>query len=151
VAHDRHQLLAHEEELRKLLKLKCLGLTSLQRIIARQESRLLWIKEGDTPTCFFHIHANSRHRRRFIHALEREGHSLVSKASKVEALFSFFDDVLGMPSQCLHSIDLGTLDLPRLALSELGGRFKEHEILHVIQELPPDKALGPDSFTACFL
>jgi hypothetical protein len=97
-AHDRHQLLEHEGELRKLLKLNCLSLTSLQRTIEWQESQLLWQKEGDAPTCFFHIHANSRHRRWFIHSLEHEGRSVMLEASKAEALFSFFNDVWGTPS-----------------------------------------------------
>jgi hypothetical protein len=74
---------------------------------------------------FFHIHTNTWHCRRFIHALEHEGHWLVSEASKVEALFSFFDGILGTVPQ--------------------------REILQVIQELQPDKALGPDGFTARFL
>jgi hypothetical protein len=40
---DRRQLLAHEENLRRNLKLKSL---------ARQESWIMWIKEGDAPTHF---------------------------------------------------------------------------------------------------
>jgi hypothetical protein len=68
-ASDRHQLLEHEDKLHKLLKLKGLSLASLHRTIEQQESRLLWQKEGDTLTCFFRIHANSRHRRWFIHSL----------------------------------------------------------------------------------
>jgi hypothetical protein len=100
---------------------------------------------------FFHIHANTWHCKRFIHALEHEGHWLVSEASKVEALFSFFDGIPGTVPQRLHSIDLGSLNPPHLPLSEMGGWFMEHEILQVIRELPPDKALGPDDFTTRFL
>jgi hypothetical protein len=46
----------------------------------------------------------------------------------VDALFSFFDAVLGVLAQCLHTIELSLLDLPRLDLSELGGRFTEQEV-----------------------
>jgi hypothetical protein len=42
---------------------KSLGLSSLHHTIARQESRLLWLSKGDTPTRFFHVHANSRRRK----------------------------------------------------------------------------------------
>jgi hypothetical protein len=59
VVHDRCQLLTHEEELRKLMKLKNLGLASLQCTIAHQELQLLWLNEGDAPMQFFHIHANA--------------------------------------------------------------------------------------------
>jgi hypothetical protein len=57
---DRLQLVLHEEALRHRLKLKSHGLSSLQRTITRHESRLLWLSEGDPPTRFFHVHANSR-------------------------------------------------------------------------------------------
>jgi hypothetical protein len=72
---------------------------------------------------FFHIHANTWHCKRFIHALEHEGHWLVSEASKVEALFSFFDGIPGTVPQRLHSIDLGSLNPPHLPLSEMGGSW----------------------------
>jgi hypothetical protein len=44
MAMDRQPLVAHEESLQKKLKLKALALSSLQRTIARQESRLLRLR-----------------------------------------------------------------------------------------------------------
>jgi hypothetical protein len=96
VVRDHRALSVHEEELCKLLKLKSLGLASLQRTIARQESRLPWLKEGDANTQFFHFHVNVRYRQKFIHSLEHDGRTLTTEASKEEVLFSFFDDILGM-------------------------------------------------------
>jgi hypothetical protein len=43
-AGDHRHLGAHDVFLRKELKLKALGLSSLQRTIARQESRILWLQ-----------------------------------------------------------------------------------------------------------
>jgi hypothetical protein len=54
--------LAPHEALRQLVKLKSLVLTSLQRSMARQESRLLWLQVGDASTKFFDAHANSHQR-----------------------------------------------------------------------------------------
>jgi hypothetical protein len=59
IARDRRPLAQHEEALRQQLKLKSLGLLSLQRTMARQEARLLCLSEGDAPTLFFHCDANS--------------------------------------------------------------------------------------------
>jgi hypothetical protein len=59
IARDRRPLAQHEEALRQQLKLKSLGLLSLQRTMARQEARLLCLSEGDAPTLFLHCDANS--------------------------------------------------------------------------------------------
>jgi hypothetical protein len=49
---DRRHLLDHEKDIRKHLNLKSLGLASLQCTIVRQESQLLWLKEGDAPMSY---------------------------------------------------------------------------------------------------
>jgi hypothetical protein len=82
MAMDRQPLVAHEESLQKKLKLKALALSSLQRTIARQESRLLRLREGDALTKFFLIHANVRHRMNFIGSVEHDGQVLVSEDDK---------------------------------------------------------------------
>jgi hypothetical protein len=61
VAGDLRPLAEHEDSLRQRLMLKMFALSSVQRTIAHQESRVLWLK-GDAPTKFFHMHANARHR-----------------------------------------------------------------------------------------
>jgi hypothetical protein len=97
MAGDRRALAEHEESLRKLLKCKSMGLTSLQRSMARQESRLLLLKEGDALTKFFHSYANMRRRKKHIQFLEHNGQVLIAEEAKAEAIFSFFDEILGTP------------------------------------------------------
>jgi hypothetical protein len=97
MARDRRLLVAHEEELHKLLKMKHLRLTSLQH--SMQESQLLWLKEGDANTRFFHIHTNVRRRRKFIRSLEHNGHTLSSEASKGEHSSRFLMKSLGCRSR----------------------------------------------------
>jgi hypothetical protein len=43
--------------LRRNMKLKCLGLASLQHTIVRQRSRVTFLAEGDANTRFFHLQA----------------------------------------------------------------------------------------------
>jgi hypothetical protein len=137
------------------MKLKSLGLSSLQRSIARQESRILWLANGDSPIKFFHIHANARRRRKFIRSLEHDGQVLVSEDRKVEAFLNFFEKLLGSPLTRTHGLDLDRLQLPQLQLVTLENRFTEEEACvrgggGLIKSLPPDKAPGPDGFTTCF-
>jgi hypothetical protein len=125
-------------------------MSSLRRTIARQESCIAWIKEGDAPTNLFHMHANGCRRKKFIRSLQHDGQTLVDEGQKDKALFNFFNDVLGTPSQRHKLINLDLLDLPQINLSELAAGFIEEEVLSVIRSLPPDKAPRPDGLMACF-
>jgi hypothetical protein len=132
--------------------LKSLGLASLQRTIARQEARLLWLKEGDDPTQFFHCHANSRHRRNHIAFLDQDGVTVASKEGKAQTAFDFFNHILGTPPPTRsNGITLEQLKLLQLELASLCGRFSKDEVWLVIRSLPLDKSPGPDGFTVCFL
>jgi hypothetical protein len=54
IERDFRALSDHEDWLRKKLKLHCLGLASLERTIAWLRSRILYIRQGDANTAFFH-------------------------------------------------------------------------------------------------
>lgn len=151
IARDHRSLADHEERLRKVVKLKSLGLSSLQRTVARQESRLLWLSEGDAPTKFFHIHANARQRKKFIHTLVHQGQVVVDEAAKAQIAFDHFDALLGTPPQRTCSIELSRIGLPMVDMAGMDDHFIEQEIWNVIKSLHPDKAPGPDGFTARFL
>lgn len=125
VARDHRPLAAHEESLRKTVKLKSLGLSSLQRTIARQESRLLWLTEGDAPTKFFHIHTNARHRKKFIRSLLHQDQVVVDEYAKAQIAFDHFDALLGTQPHCTCSIDLGRIGLPSVDMTGLDDRFIE--------------------------
>lgn len=151
MAQDRRTLAVHEEELRKRLKMKALGRSSLQRSIARQESRLLWLVEGDAPTKFFHNYTNGRRRKKHIHSLEVDGRLVVDERAKAEAAFQYFDEVLGTPPIRTLQLNLQVLSITSHNLTGLDNHFMEAEVWDVIRSLPPDKAPGPDGFTARFL
>jgi hypothetical protein len=70
VAQERHQLTPEERWLRNQMKVTVLGLSSLERTIARQSSRLRWLKEGDANSKLFHAIANGRRSKNFILAVK---------------------------------------------------------------------------------
>lgn len=53
VAQEKRTLTPSEFRLRKLLKLRIVGLAVLDRARKRQASRITWLKVGDAKTAFF--------------------------------------------------------------------------------------------------
>jgi hypothetical protein len=101
---------------------------------------VLWLREGDTPTKFFHAHANAWRCQNFIHSLEYDGNSLFSEEAKADT-----------PAVSARRIKLDQIDLPHPDLSGINSRFTKEEVWSVIRSLPLDKALGSDGFTVRFL
>jgi hypothetical protein len=82
--------------LRRFLELHYLSLTSLKGTIARQESSLRWLREGDAYTKLFPLYANHQRRKNFIRSLLVDGRTLTREDEKATAIFLFFDEILGL-------------------------------------------------------
>jgi hypothetical protein len=54
-AQERHQLSEDEAGLRRRMKLRCLGLSSLECTMARQRVRIRQLSEGDANIAYFHL------------------------------------------------------------------------------------------------
>lgn len=67
-AQEKRHLTPQEQDLRKELKMKTLGLASLTRTIARQRSRIQYLAQGDANTKFFQLQACHRRRKNYIHS-----------------------------------------------------------------------------------
>jgi hypothetical protein len=68
-AQERRQLSEEELGLRRRMKMRCLGLASLERTLARQRSRVRQPREGDANMAYFHLIARGHKRRSFIPSL----------------------------------------------------------------------------------
>jgi hypothetical protein len=137
-------------ELRHELKASTLGLASLSRTIARQKSRYRYLKDRNANTKFFHLQACHRKRKSYILTFLHEGRTFTTVEAKSEAIFDYYDAILGTRFRCLNRIDLDRLDLPRLDLEVLATPFTEAEVAKIVQECPPDRAPGPNGFTGRF-
>lgn len=149
-AMDTRPLSAQERDLRKLLKQKLLGLSSLERTIARQRSRILVLREGDASTAFFHQHACHRQRKNIISTLQCGTNIITGQEEIAHAVDSYYSILFGEAPSRVHSIELNGLQLPSLDLSHLEEPFTEEEVERVVKAMPPDKAPGPDGFTGRF-
>uniref|UniRef100_A0A453HZT1 Uncharacterized protein n=1 Tax=Aegilops tauschii subsp. strangulata TaxID=200361 RepID=A0A453HZT1_AEGTS len=94
-AQEDRTLTAHEEWLRKQIKGSYLGLASLERTIARQQSRIASLKDGDANTSFFHQQRSYRRQKNQVHSLSVNGHAHTDHADMAAAAYAHFDELLG--------------------------------------------------------
>lgn len=111
---------------------------------------MLFLAEEDANTKFFHLMACHRKRRNFIQSLHIQGTEIVSEGGKANALYHYYDQVLGSAFGRSRRLDLDRIGLPSVDLSNVEVCFTEAKIWVVISEMPNDKAPGPDGFTGLF-
>lgn len=150
VAQETRTLSNEERLLISNLKSRILALAVLNKIKIRQRSRQTWLKEGDVNSKFFHIKANSRRRKNFIHSLQTPSGVAISAQDKEEELFRFFKERLGTCFQRSSGINWNVLDLPSLDLADLEEDISEEELKEIVLSMPPEKAPGPDGFIGAF-
>jgi hypothetical protein len=133
-------LLAKEEiEMRREIKGLCLGLVSLERTIARQRSRITYLREGDANTCFFHLHV-----------LEAGGARTTDHEGMAAMLKNYYDMLLGQDLERETTINFVALDIVQQDLASLKLPFTKEEVWQIIKEPPSDKSPGPDDMTGAF-
>lgn len=151
IARDSRNLDPGEEWLRKKLKLHCLGLASLERTIARLRSRILYLREGDANTSFFHQQARYRKKKNFIPKFQVGDSMVSSQEGKLAAASEFYEHLLGSAVERSYSLNLPAFHFQHQQdLSALDTPYSMDEVWAAIKSLPPDKAPGPDGFTVRF-
>jgi hypothetical protein len=136
--------------LRKVLKHVVLGLSSLERTIARQRSRIRWLREGDANTKLFHTVANGRRTKNYIDAVRVGEEMVTTQEHKNEVFTEAYERVLGSIQNREFTVNLEALNIPVTELRELDNMFIEEEVWNKIREMPSDRAPGPDGFTGAF-
>jgi hypothetical protein len=132
-----------------------LGLVAIEKSRVRQKSRITWLKKWAASTEFFHIMANVKRRKIYIHSLQTNEGLVVSQTQKHAAIFNHFKLHIGtyFPRDCsLNFLELGWE--PR-HLSHLDLPFTEDEVKKVIMKAPKEKAPGPNGcififFSSCW-
>jgi hypothetical protein len=145
---ESRQLEPWEADIRRALKMRVLGLTSFSRCLARQRARVLFLREGDANTRFYHLQARHRNRRGRIESLDVHGMHLVNEEEKATALYEYLNGIMGTNFECSRRFNLQALGIPVEELHDLERLFSEDEVWAVIQQMPSDKVPGPDGFTA---
>ena len=107
---------------------------------------------GGDNTKFFHSAASERFRRNSIASLKLSDGSIVSDhAGKALELYQTYKNRLGRAEPHDMKFDLTQLFKKVEGLDVLTKPFTHEEIDKVVQEMPLDRAPGPDGFNGCFL
>ena len=150
VAQDSRPLSTEERALRAGLKRRILGLVALERSRKRQASRINYLRDGDANTKFFHLRINSRKRKNHIQRLKHNDGWLTTHEDKENVILEHFSKTLGRPP--LRQLDFNwmVVDPSTHALEDLDLPFSELEIKEAIDDMPSEKAPGPDGFSIAF-
>ncbi|KAE8776883.1 hypothetical protein D1007_50376 [Hordeum vulgare] len=147
---DLRQLSASERGLRANLKSRSLGLAVLLKIKIRQRSRVMWLKAGDANTKFFQRKANARRNRNLIHVLHGPAGAVSTTVEMHKLAHDHFLSIFGTQQPTATSLNWEALDLDHVDLSDLEEEFSLEEIKEAINDMPTEKAPGPDGFSGGF-
>jgi hypothetical protein len=127
---------------RDVLKSEVTRLTHLEESSWRQKSRVLWLKEGDNNTKFFHKVENSNRRRNFIGELEVDGVYYEEEVEMREHVVQFYETIFCEFEEWRLHVD----GLPFTSIRDdvrvfLERQFEE-EIIQVLKDFQGDKLQG---------
>ena len=135
-------------------------LCSREEEYLRQKSRELWLSEGDRNTKYFHAAANQRKANNVIFSIvDHNSGKIINEEAEIKKVgVNFFKDLLAPrnkdDSSSEDQLSVFLDAIPNMISEEDNNRlmkpFTMEEIWEVVKSFPPDKAPGPDGFTALF-
>jgi hypothetical protein len=123
----------------------------MEEVSWRQKSRILWLKEGDKCSKFFHSMANSHRRYNSIDSLMIEGNLSNNQVEISEHIVKYFQKLF--EEQCQWRLRVDGLVFDQILDHEaswLEREFEEEEVRKVVKAMEGDKAPGPDGFSIAF-
>lgn len=147
---DYRALSASEIQLKKDLKVRLLGLTVVDKLRARQASRLVSIRASEANSKLFFLRANGRRRKNFISSIQTEQGMVYSHESKADKLFEHYSNHFGPKEGRELTLNWEHIGMQRHDLTHLEEVFTEEEVLATIRDIASEKAPGPDGFIGLF-
>jgi ribonuclease HI/exonuclease III len=121
----------------------------------RQKSRSLWLKEGDRNTAYFHKQSEARKHYNAVMEVQIRDTTITDPEGIKQAAYETFEKLYTAPKDVELDQQSYPLNLiPNLISAEtnskLTSEITQQEIKEALDKMNPDKAPGPDGFTARF-
>ena len=118
-----------------------------EAIMWQQRSRLLWAREGDRNTKYFHSCATRRHRKNLIESIrDDEGVWRVQQEEIGAVLVDYYKSLFASTDRSVTSSVLECV--PPMITDEMNEvlccKFEESEVTKALNQMAPLKAPGPD-------
>jgi ribonuclease HI len=121
----------------------------------RQKSRSLWLKEGDKNTSYFHKQAEARKHYKAVTEIQVQNETIADPEGIKQAAFEAFEALYSEPQGTVIDPQMYPLSIIPVLIKEdintkLTKELLQQEIKEALDQMNPDKAPGPDGFTARF-
>ena len=118
-----------------------------------QRSKVLWAKQGDRNSKYFHSRATQRWHKNTIQKLRSSSGQWKSNNTEVaEILIGYFQELYTSANQTL--CDAATMSIEKIISSDLNNQLEQEftawEVQKAIKEMAPLKAPGPDGMPPLF-
>jgi hypothetical protein len=138
-----------EQELKEEIQM----LLEQQELKWKQRAKEVWLQKGDRNTKFFHASASQRRRgNRITGVQDAVGRDCNKQEETEEAFVSYYQSLFNsggvrQAEQCISTVQEKVTDGMRDGLL---ADFTREEIHAALKSMPPQKAPGPDGYTADF-
>jgi hypothetical protein len=121
----------------------------------RQKSRSLWLQEGDRNTTYFHKKAEARKHYKEVMEVQVQDKIIADPNGIKQATYDTFEKLYTAPKDVELDQQAYPLTLiPKLINADINSKLTseitQQEIKEALDQMNPDKAPGPDGFTAKF-